>query len=308
MRILAITGAGISASSGLPTYRGEGGIYTEIERKTGARVEEVLSKDAFERDPGAVWEHWKALSLEIHKASPSPTHYALARLSAHYRVGKPDDFSPSKAAFLGVSTFDAPTLVKVADLGSNSFLEVTQNVDGLSKVAGVHRKDVVELHGNYRQHWCTQCRQESPAEVHPEMVIPPKCPVCHSPSAVMRPKVVMFGERINPYTLSFSEDYASMSNVILIVGTSLQFHYLASFIRMAMNEIGRDPLLVYIDPHASPYKSTLLALDSDLEIEQKMICIRKDSDDVVPALVDFLVSKNPTEDELKGWCETAAKS
>lgn len=308
MRILAITGAGISASSGLPTYRGEGGIYTEIERKTGARVEEVLSKDAFERDPGKVWEHWKALSLKIHEASPSPTHFALARLSAHYRIGKSEDFSASRAAILDATAFDTPTLVEVADQGCNSFVEVTQNVDGLSTIAGVHRKDVIELHGNYRQHWCTQCHNESPIQVHAELEIPPKCPVCKSPASVMRPKVVMFGERINPYAMSFSEDYASRSSVILIVGTSLQFHYLASFIRMAMNKIGRDPLLVYIDPHASPYKSTLLALESDFEIEQKMICIRKESDHVVPALVDFLVSKNPTEDELQEWSETAAKS
>lgn len=301
MNILAITGAGISASSGLPTYRGEDGLYTKIEKRSGARIEDLLSIDAFKKDPAKVWHHWRDLSLEIYKASPSPTHQALATLSRHYRIGKPANFSPSVMAPL--RDFEAIAITKLKESGSNHFLEVTQNVDCLSKVAGVHRKDVVELHGNYHQHWCAHCRAESVLEIHPEMEIPPMCKICKSAVAIMRPRVTMFGEGLNPHAVTFCEEYARRAHMILIIGTSLQFHYLASLIKAAVNEFWRDPLLVYVDPHASPYKSTLLALDSDLKIENRLICIRKNSDEVIPKLVDFLVSKAPSREELEGWCK-----
>lgn len=299
MRVLMITGAGISASSGLPTYRGENGLYGKLEAAAGMPIEKLLSPQALADAPEKVWEHWRDLSVQIHTSAPTPTHKAMTALSDHYRRDKSENFSPSVH---NISHFEAPALLEIADrFNTDSFLELTQNVDGLSRMAGLHRKDIIELHGNYRRRHCTKCKAESAVEIHPKMVIPPKCPACSAPGAFLRPRVVMFGERINPYALSYTEEYARTADLIVVAGTSLQFPYLANVISTAIQNT-KNPLLVYVDPYASPYKSTLLALDSDLEIDQKMICIRKTSDEVVPGLCELLVSGSPTRQEVEQWC------
>lgn len=299
MRVLMITGAGISASSGLPTYRGEHGVYSKLEANTSMPVEKLLSPQALADDPKKVWEHWRDLSVQVHTSAPTPSHRAMTALSNHYRRGKSDSFSPSVHR---IESFEAPGLLEVADrYNPDSFMELTQNVDGLSRMAGLHRKDIIELHGNYRRHYCTKCMTEAAVEIHPRMAIPPQCTACSLPGAFMRPRVVMFGERINPYAISYTEEYARTVDLVVVAGTSLQFPYLANVIRVAI-ENTKSPLVVYIDPHASPFKSTLLALDSDLEIDQKMICIRKTSDEVVPALCDLLVGGSPIKQEVEQWC------
>lgn len=305
MRVLMITGAGISASSGLPTCRGEHGLYSKMEADHGMPIEKLLSPQALADDPRKVWEHWRDLSVQIHTSAPTPTHRAMTALSNHYRRDKGDDFSPSVHR---IDSFEAPGLLEVADrYNPDSFLELTQNVDGLSRMAGLHRKDIIELHGNYRRHYCTKCMKEAGVEIYPRMAIPPQCKSCSAPGAFLRPRVVMFGERINPYALSYTEQYARTANLVVVTGTSLQFPYLAHVISAAIqNSI--NPLVVYVDPHASPYKSTLLALDSDLEIDQKMFCIRKTSDEVVPALCDLLIQSSPTKQQVEDWVLAQTRS
>lgn len=305
MRVMMITGAGISASSGLPTYRGPNGLYTKIEEQTGMAVERLLSAQTLLESPELIWRHWLSLSLAIENASPTPTHHAMKALSEHSRVGKGSGYSPSKIGRLYDCTA-AINPVEVAGRGDpNSFLEVTQNVDGLSRITGINSKDVVELHGSYRRHWCTHCKAEAELTIHADMEIPPPCQSCSTPGAFLRPRVVMFGEKINHFATSFCEEYARTIDLLVVTGTSLQFAYIAGLIQEA---IVHDAVVVYIDPHASPYKSTLLALDFDLEIDQKMICIRKSSDDVVPLLSKLLIEGNPTKDELRQWCEAQTRS
>ncbi len=94
--VAALTGAGISAESGIPTFRGAGGLWRQF------RPEELATPEAFARDPGLVWE-WYAWRRElIAGAQPNPGHRALAELEQ----GKPQ------------------------------FALITQNVDGLHERAG----------------------------------------------------------------------------------------------------------------------------------------------------------------------------
>jgi len=81
MRVLMITGAGMSASSGLPTYRGEHGLYSKMEADHGMPIEELLSPQALADDPTKVWGHWRDLSVQIHTSAPTPTHRAMTPLS-----------------------------------------------------------------------------------------------------------------------------------------------------------------------------------------------------------------------------------
>lgn len=96
-RIVILTGAGISAESGLGTFRDEGGLWAQH------RIEDVATPEAFVRNPGLVHRFYNARRVQAAEAQPNPAHHALARLQADF----PGDV-----------------------------LLVTQNVDGLHEKAG----------------------------------------------------------------------------------------------------------------------------------------------------------------------------
>lgn len=98
--VFVLTGAGVSAESGIPTFRGAGGLWRNY------RIEEVASPSAWHRDPGLVWEFYSMRRRVAAEAKPNAAHLALARLE---RV-----------------------------LGDRLFL-CTQNVDNLHELAGSRR-------------------------------------------------------------------------------------------------------------------------------------------------------------------------
>jgi len=75
--VFALTGSGISAESGLPTFRGVGGLWRTH------RVEELASPEGFARDPLLVWTWYNERKAAHQRAEPNPGHYALARLESH---------------------------------------------------------------------------------------------------------------------------------------------------------------------------------------------------------------------------------
>lgn len=72
--IIFITGAGISAPSGIPTFRSDDGLWTKYP------IEKVANKKALENDPNYVMEFWNKIRSEMFKASPNEAHYAITRL------------------------------------------------------------------------------------------------------------------------------------------------------------------------------------------------------------------------------------
>jgi NAD-dependent deacetylase len=99
-RVFVLTGAGISAESGLPTFRAEDGLWA------GNRIEDVCTPEAWDRNPALVWQFYSARREAAAKAQPNPGHLALAELEAR--------------------------------LGNRYFL-CTQNVDDLHERAGSNR-------------------------------------------------------------------------------------------------------------------------------------------------------------------------
>jgi len=140
--IVVLTGAGISAESGIPTFRDAmTGLWARF------RPEDLATPEAFRRDPRTVWEWYAWRRARVAEARPNAGHLALARLE---RVTQ--------------------------DRGA-SFLLVTQNVDGLHAVAGSRR--LVELHGNIRRVKCFASGH--PAETWPgDGPVPPACAHCGS--------------------------------------------------------------------------------------------------------------------------------
>lgn len=181
--LLVITGAGISAESGIPTFRGADGLWKNY------RAEELATLDAFERDPETVWQWYDWRRSIIGKAEPNPGHLAIKELEDMFE----------------------------------SFLLITQNVDGLHSRSGI--KNIVEIHGNL---WRVRCTREGKVSMLmdiPLKSIPPKCDC----GAVLRPDVVWFGESIPSYALDLSFNILEQCDTLIVVGTSGVVYPVASF-------------------------------------------------------------------------------
>lgn len=75
-RVFILTGAGISADSGLQTFRDSNGLWR------GIRFEEVATPEAWRRDPKMVWQFYSMRRKKAAEAKPNPAHYALAELES----------------------------------------------------------------------------------------------------------------------------------------------------------------------------------------------------------------------------------
>src|ERR1700679_1898578 len=77
-RVFVLTGAGISAESGLATFRDSDGLWA------GHAIEDVCTPEAWEHNPELVWQFYSARRAAAEKAKPNPAHLALAELEAHF--------------------------------------------------------------------------------------------------------------------------------------------------------------------------------------------------------------------------------
>lgn len=175
-KVAVLTGAGVSAESGLATFRGAGGLWE------GHRVEEVATPEAFAFDPGLVWRFYHARRANLRTVQPNLGHLALVELERRFGAGR--------------------------------FTLITQNVDGLHRLAGsVH---VLELHGNLARVRCTGCGlvEDRGTEPLPEM------PVCSRCGALLRPDIVWFGEMLPDDVWTDAALAARDCDCFMVVGTS----------------------------------------------------------------------------------------
>ncbi len=153
-RIVILTGAGVSAESGVPTFRGPDGLWE------GHRVEDVATPQAFDRDPRLVQSFYDQRRAALAGVQPNPAHHALARLDSAWPHGKDHDL-----------------------------LLVTQNVDDLHERAGSRR--MLHMHGDLKSAWCLACDSRTPWTG--PLLDAPVCPVCNA-RGHLRPDIVWFGE------------------------------------------------------------------------------------------------------------------
>ncbi len=180
-RVAVLTGAGVSAESGIPTFReAQSGHWARF------RPEDLASPQAYRRDPDTVWEWYAGRYRDVLAAQPNAAHRALAELERR-RSGLKDQ----------------------------AFLLVTQNVDGLHQRGG--SRQLTEMHGNLTQARCEACHHRHPLPPPEQLTTPPSCPDC---GARMRPDVVWFGEPLPPLALARAEDAFEAAEVALVVGTS----------------------------------------------------------------------------------------
>jgi NAD-dependent deacetylase len=154
-RLFVLTGAGISAESGLATFRGSGGLWN------GHRVEEVATPEAWQANPELVWRFYSQRRRDALAAQPNAAHKALAEIEQH-----------------------------LAKINPDHFYLCTQNVDDLHERAGSHR--VHHMHGTLFQSRCTRTGERfADHSFYENPNHPPICKTCH---ATIRPHIVWFGE------------------------------------------------------------------------------------------------------------------
>lgn len=180
-RIVVLTGAGVSAESGVPTFRdAQTGLWARYQ------PEDLATPEAFLRNPQLVWEWYSWRKKLVMEVQPNPGHYALAEMET--RLLEKD--------------------------ARNDFILVTQNVDGLHQRAG--SRNVLELHGNIRR---SKCFNDGTLVVEAEAIedVPPRCPHC---GGWLRPDVVWFGELLPYEVLQRALKAAQTCDTFLSVGTS----------------------------------------------------------------------------------------
>ncbi|MBI4307268.1 MAG: NAD-dependent deacylase [Chloroflexi bacterium] len=212
--VVALIGAGLSVESGIPPFRGPGGLWTRYGEP------DMRGYQRFVASPKAWWEkqlfdpepYRAELNQALERARPNPGHYALAEME---RMG---------------------VLKHI----------ITQNVDNLHRLAG--SKAIAEIHGNRTRLRCIGCGarfERSAFPINPRR-LPPECPEC---GGVVKGDGVMFGEPIPPDVLRVCEEQTLLCDCMLLVGTSGVVYPAAGFPSIARS---KGAALVEVNPYDTP--------------------------------------------------------
>ncbi|EMP40397.1 Kinesin-like protein KIF13A [Chelonia mydas] len=208
--IAIITGAGVSAESGVPTFRGTGGYWRKWQ------AQELATPEAFARNSSRVWEFYHYRRELMLSKQPNPAHVAIAECEA--RLSKQ----------------------------GRSVVVITQNIDELHRKAGT--KHLLEIHGSLFKTRCTSCgnvakNYKSPIcpalagkgapdpEIEDAKIPVENLPRCEEQgcNGLLRPHVVWFGETLNSDILTEVENELEICDLCLVVGTSSVVYPAAMF-------------------------------------------------------------------------------
>ncbi|WP_372844471.1 NAD-dependent deacylase [Psychrobacter sp.] len=218
-RICLLTGAGISAESGIPTFR---------DKQTGLwenyRAEDLATPDAFARDPKLVWSWYQWRRQLVASKKPNPAHTALAQWQYHSQ-----------------STNQQLTLI-------------TQNVDDLHEQAG---STVTHLHGNLWRNRCSRCEtpyqnqnsSKSAYDSEDSIDFDEALITCQHCDGYIRPDIVWFGESLPAQAWQIAEDAAADCEVFISIGTSSLVYPAAGLAQSAKHNGAK---IIEINPYPTP--------------------------------------------------------
>ena len=193
--IVVLTGAGISAESGVATFRDKDGIWAKYS------IEEVATPEAYARNPTKVLDFYNLRRRGLSGVAPNPAHIALARLERE---------------LLG------PT----GKTSGRSFHIVTQNVDNLHEAGG--STNVIHMHGELLRGKCRDC--DARFDWTGDMSTADTCPSCGVPGGV-RPDIVWFGEI--PYDMDRIAALVNTCDLFVSIGTSGAVYPAAGLVALA---------------------------------------------------------------------------
>ena len=186
-RIVFFGGAGVSTASGIPDFRSDRGLFAS--EFQGLSPEMILSKSFFFLHPDIFFDFYRKHILHP-DAKPNPIHRYLFRLEKEDRLR-------------GI---------------------VTQNIDGLHKLAGNIR--VYEIHGSVHENYCMECNASYTAEYIARSSGIPRCEC----GGVIKPEVVLYGEPLPKYVCIGALREITNADTLIVVGTSLSVEPAASFL------------------------------------------------------------------------------
>lgn len=206
--VVFFTGAGISTESGVPDFRSPGGVWT--------KYQPVLFQDFLASESARV-QHWrlKKATYELFKTvKPNVAHCAIC------------DFE-RRGQLLGL---------------------ITQNIDGLHKLAGTSDEKLVELHGTDRLVTCLNCGKEyKPVEVYEDLPEDFTAPTCDACGGFLKSANVSFGQSMPIAAMQRAQVWSERAEIFVVLGSSLQVQPAASFPVIAKRSgallgiINRDP-------------------------------------------------------------------
>jgi NAD-dependent deacetylase len=206
--VVFFTGAGISTESGVPDFRSPGGVWTKYQP---VLFQEFMTSEA------ARIQHWrlKKATYELFKTvQPNIGHTAIRNFEL-------------RGQLLGL---------------------ITQNIDGLHKLAGVSEEKLVELHGTDRLVTCLKCgKRFEPAEVYENLAENFTAPTCGTCGGYLKSANVSFGQSMPPEAMKRAQAWSKQAEIFVVIGSSLQVQPAASFPVIAkragalLTIVNRDP-------------------------------------------------------------------
>jgi NAD-dependent deacetylase len=210
MRVLVITGAGVSAESGIPTFRGKDGYWRNLDPA------KLATPEAFARDPNLVWDWYRERRQRIRKAQPNPAHRAIANLALA------DEFL--------LVTQNVDDLHLRADLPAEKMVQI--------------HGDIFMTRCSRCEFRRYEHEQEQEQEQEQDGGSLPKCPEC---GALMRPGVVWFGEQLDLRKIGTVENFVTGGDcdLVIVAGTSALFGYIIDWALRARGQAGQ---LIEVNP------------------------------------------------------------
>ncbi len=206
--IVFFTGTGISTESGVPDFRSPGGVWT--------KYQPVLFQNFLASEAARV-QHWqlKKATYELFKTvKPNIGHYAISEFE-------------QRGQLLGL---------------------ITQNIDGLHKIAGTSGAKLVELHGTDRLVTCLKCGKPFlPADVYEKWHEGLATPICDGCGGFLKSANVSFGQSMPAKAMQRAQEWSEQADIFIVIGSSLQVQPAASFPVIAKRRgallaiVNRDP-------------------------------------------------------------------
>lgn len=212
-RVVVFSGAGISTESGIPDFRGPGGVW-EKHDPNDFHIDRFLTNEESRK---RYWQRSSEMYQAILEAKPNPGHLAVTRMAEQGKL-------------LAV---------------------ITQNVDGLHQEAGTPDNLVIELHGNTRAISCLSCgdrldRAQFQPLVAPQGLAPP----CDKCGGLMKPATVSFGQMLLPETLRLADEATSQCDLFLVLGSSLVVYPAAAY---PVQAVKQGTPLVIVNNQETPH-------------------------------------------------------
>jgi NAD-dependent deacetylase len=209
-RVVVLTGAGISTDSGIPDFRGPQGAWTK-----NPKAEAQSTLQHYLADPqvrAAAWQ--ERLHSPVWLAQPNRGHHALVSL----------------------------------ELRGKLHALITQNIDGLHRIAGNSADRIIEVHGTMRRVMCWSCGARGPMDAALQRVRDGEAdPACAACGGILKSDTISFGQRLVPEVIERAMAAVADAQVLLAVGSTLQVYPIAGAVPHA-RDVGARVVIVNAQP------------------------------------------------------------